>query len=275
MQARYWHDNFLKLQSLFNLEKMKRISPAIFSMLTACSSVVYMPNSHNVPTFSGKKEFQGNASAQISLPVFFLGGLQVQSAYSFTSHIGAIANYSYSQNFFSKYVTGHLGELGIGYYTNSKKNYFGAFLGYGISSFQDDRYEYIYKQFYKSTPPPGLSQETASRVQSDYRSLFLMPSYAVRKKFITLIGSIKISHVDFENTYFGSGKSLAEYRPNSYHFEPAFTIKLDLGHGPFSFIGQVGAHFTNDTSLQAYSNFLFRGSAGFQWKLDLKKKKSD
>jgi hypothetical protein len=248
---------------------MKKIPAVAFLVLTACSSIIYVPNSHNVPAFSSSKEFQGNVSVQVLNPL--LAGLQAQSAYSFTNHIGAIANYSYSRNILQTGINGqgHLGELGIGYYTNNpKQNHFGIFLGYGISSFNASGYEYQYMQYYHSSPPPGLSRESASRALSDYRNLFLMPSYAFRNERLTIIASIKINHIDFENIYSRDNINfLSESKPDSYHFEPAVTFKFGLRSRSFGFIGQVGQHFTNDTSLQDYSNFLFRVSGGFQWTL--------
>jgi hypothetical protein len=252
---------------------LKQFLPFAFLVFSACSSIICVPNSHNVPAFSGSKEFQGNASVQVLNPL--LAGLQAQGAYSFTNHIGAIANYSYSRNILQTAIKGqgHLGELGIGYYTNNpKQNHFGIFLGYGISSFNASGYQYLYTQYYHSSPPPGLSRESASQVLSDYRNLFLMPSYAFRNERLTIIASIKINHIDFENTYSRDNINfLSESKPDSYHFEPAITFKFGLRSRSFGFIGQVGQHFTNDTELQDYSNFLFRVSAGFQWRLALKK----
>lgn len=226
---------------------------------TSCTSI-YLPNVQNVPTFKGAKEFQGNAQAQIFLPPFAYS-FQTQAAYSLTSHIGVMANYAYSRT--TTKGSGHLGEFGVGYYVNLPKNYFGVFLGYGNSSASDVTNNFAFYLF-GNPNPTAVSRENATRLTSRYTSWFLQPSYAFNLNRISLVFSMKASRIDFENAYYGNNFTLLQTNTASFHFEPAGTIKVNLGNGPFNFIGQVGIHLTNDNDTQLITNFA-RIAIGLQW----------
>jgi hypothetical protein len=216
------------------------------------------------PRLLVRRNCRRTRQAQIFIPLFAYS-FQAQSAYSFANHVGTIANYSYFRT--TTKGEGQLGELGIGYYTNPKKAYFGVFLGYGISTAKDDTYHFSFF----GNPNSPVSRYNANRVMSNYTSWFLMPSYAFRFNRLTLVTSLKTSRIDFENTYYGTDFVLLEKNTASYHFEPAITLKVGLGQGPISFIGQTGMHLTNDNEIQLLNNF-GRISVGFQWRLSPKEK---
>ena len=236
---------------------------------TSCTSI-YLPNAQNVPTFKGAKEFHGNAQAQIFLPPF-AHSFQAQGAYSISNHMAIMANYAYSRT--TTKGEGQLGEWGIGYYTSTvDKNYFSAFLGYGFSASKDVTNNFAFFLF-GNPSPNSIIRENATRISSNYTNWFLQPSYGfLFSNRVNLILSIKTSLVNFENTYYGNTFRVQEIHRPSYHFEPSATLKTNLGEGSFTFIGQVGLHYTNDKDTQLLTNF-GRISVGLQWRLGKRKDK--
>ena len=233
-------------------------------VVTSCISI-YFPNSQNLPTFTAAKEFQGSGQAQIFMPPFAYSG-QAQGAYSLTDHLSVMSNYAFARTL--TYGKGQLGELGMGYYTNRNANYFGVFLGYGISSAFDNTNNFLL--IFGNPTPDSITTYNATDVKSNYRSLFLQPSYGIRGHRFSFVFSIKISRIDFDNTYYRNNFYPLESRSISYHFEPATTFKVKLGNSPFSFISQCGIHFTNYDDASFMRNF-GRIAVGLQWSLMPKK----
>ena len=236
----------------------------LMPIITSCTSV-YLPNSQNLPTFTRAKELQGTGQSQIFIPPFAYS-VQAQSAYSLTNHLYLMANYAHALTV--THGKAQLGELGMGYYTNRDANYFGVSLGYGISSASDITTNLFL--IFGNSDPNSVTPFNATNIKSNYRSLFLQPSYEIRKRRFSFVFSMKVSRIDFKNTYYLNDFSPLKSSSLSYHFEPATTFKIKLGDSPFSFIGQIGIHLTNYDDLSFVRNF-GRIAVGLQWNLKPKK----
>jgi hypothetical protein len=224
---------------------MKQLFPLLLVAATSCTSI-YLPNAQNVPTFKGAKEWEATASAQAYMPITTAAAysFQVQGAYSFTKHVGAMANYTYFSR--SSGSAGHLGELGIGYYTNVENIYLGVFLGHGVSSQISDKAVPFYSDAARDRT--AAIRENADTWASRSQNWFLQPSIGIRfsDRFIWLL-SFKMNRVDFESTYYGYNNSfvLQEDYLASYHIEPSSTFKLNFIKPQISLLYQTVVSSTN------------------------------
>lgn len=248
----------------------------LFVLATSCNSI-YLPNAQNVPTFTKAKEFEGNGQLQVYVLPYAYSAV-LQGAYSITNHLGAIGNYSYSRNS-SGQGGAQLGELGIGYYNANQNRNFSVFGGYALSSSSGNVDNFSRFGFAHND---SISSNNANWVESSYRSVFLQPSYTwIVSDGWSLAMSMKVSRINFENTYYGSYYSynnnsyvdftLPEKLSASYHFDTAATLKVKLGEGPMNFVFQGGLHVTNDNYTVSPSNFGWV-SMGLQLKLPIPKK---
>lgn len=92
------------------------VAIALFSLFTGCACY-YAPNMQNVPQFTEEGQVHASASYQLGS---ITEGLNIQAARAFSSKAAIMGNYNfYSDN---DMTTGHMGEIGIGYFKNSTKN---------------------------------------------------------------------------------------------------------------------------------------------------------
>jgi hypothetical protein len=121
------------------------------SSLTGCVHVYYSPNAHNVPLFKKKGEKVLGVAGGSGLDEVD-SGLDIQTAYALTNHLGVMSNYyrasGKSSGEYKEGGHGHLMEVGLGYFTPLyKKAYrFELFGGTGRGKV----YNY-YDEFKKST----------------------------------------------------------------------------------------------------------------------------
>jgi hypothetical protein len=156
---------------------MKKIS---LLLLMACSSctIVYHPNTRNLPMFSGKGEFKGTASVTINEE------WNVQSAYAVSDHVGIMGNGMIFKNRFQgRHSEGAFGELGAGYYVNTKKYYFDVFGGYGIGNRDVD-----YCASFFST--------LQSRTQGVYHRVFIQPGFGFKTSGFESGLAMRISYLN-------------------------------------------------------------------------------
>jgi hypothetical protein len=103
-------------------------------------------------------------------------------------------------------------------------------------------------------------------VWSRYAKIFIQPAYGFPvSELANLVISLKVSRVEFDNTYTDdSGTWRQPYGP-TYHFEPAATYKQNFKGTNFGKFYQFGMHITNDNYLLD-ANY-FRVACGLQWRL--------
>lgn len=115
-----------KLVAAFFSKAKPWVLPFLMLTATACSSV-YLPNARNVPMFSGKKEFQVSVQGQLDLPST-TKGLNVQTAYSLSNHVGDMANYAYASSS-ALQANSYIGEVGLGYFVHQENDvYYDCFV---------------------------------------------------------------------------------------------------------------------------------------------------
>jgi hypothetical protein len=180
---------------------MKRI---YLLFLIACNSctIVYHPNTRNLPMFSGKGEFKGTASVTIN------GDWNVQSAYAVSHHVGIMANgmlFENSQQ--GKHSESAFGELGAGYFLNTKKYYFDVFGGYGIGN-RDVEYH------------AALFSNSQSRTQGVYHRVFLQPGFGFKASGFEAGLALRVSYLDLYGM-----KESSEGQPDQWPYTDKFVFE--------------------------------------------------
>ncbi len=212
----------------------------IFVVCTACSSAYYVPNVRNVPTFTGKKEFQATAGYQLTWPDL-AQGIHLQSAYSFTDHFGVMANYGCAQKKFqNEILTGHIGEIGFGYFENSGKIYYDFFAGYGLGRGRGGEEDTQFGDTFSSV--------VSTRTEAVFSRVFLQPNIAYRTNRITFSFALRMSLIHFNNTttnLLTQDVTYAERQP-VYYFEPTFTM-IGSVNKKIKLLYQIGSNLTGDT----------------------------
>lgn len=219
-----------------------------FLSFMSCNSI-YLPNSQNVPLFEKANDFQITGQGQIYVPSFTYG-FQGQVAYSFSNHIGALANYGITQT--QKSANSQSGEFALGYYNNKiGQDNFSVFIGSGMAS---------------ASATEMASDIEIHHLKSDYKTYFIQPCYGFHQRRSSLSFSMKMLLVDSKDTIYDPNLLPSTSHSLSWHFEPAFTAKVKLGNSPLQFVGQAGLHLTDYQDLSFFRNFA-RLAVGFQWKL--------
>ena len=105
---------------------MPRYIFLMVAVLSGCAPV-YVPNVRNSPMFTKAGEFQ--SIIQIG------NGLEAQSAFAVTEHVGVMSNFSFINRSTNKEETSYhrhrFFEGGLGYYSNQDDSFFEIFAGYG------------------------------------------------------------------------------------------------------------------------------------------------
>lgn len=179
-----------------------------FILMILCSSCagVYVPPARNVPMFTKGGEFNGNVS-------FGTSGLNVQTAYSVTNHLGVMANFQTSTGQGEDMIRTHSsGEIGFGYYQR-RRNIFEIYGGYGIGKGHGNDFDF------------GLSVED-SEVEGQYQRFFLQPSIGFYNSRMEWAFTGRFTGVYFDEVnLFVNGAPQALSKSPRYFFEPSFTLK--------------------------------------------------
>ena len=198
---------------------------ATILLLTGCSRYYYAPNMHNVPLFKDKGEARlaGGVSSGDEI-----SSVEVQAAYSFTDHIGVMANY-FNTNGGGGNNTGKgsLFEGAVGYFGPIKGDFrYEVFVGYGrgkVTSYYDAN---------------GTSKLGIDKV-------FIQPAIGYTRNFLDVAVSAKVAtsnffvkDVDTSNATAMNDMRFIRDNHHSYLFEPALTVrggwkyaKLQLQYG--------------------------------------------
>jgi hypothetical protein len=235
--------------------------------ICASCAVVYVPNSRNAPMLSSKGEIQCSAATGI--------GNNLQTAYAFTDHFGAMANgMNVNNSTFGKHT---YGEVGLGYYQNiktkMKKGYLYAdiFGGYGVGSLN----------VYRDNGPKDLVDK--EWYQGNYQKFFIQPGVAYK---LDQLGAVKLylgivhrfSLVDFSRVNglvapaSNSPASPFTFSKSQVFFhEPSFVFKAIYKNFYLTCQGGVNITFQKTDDLFNYSPLQFSIGAGVL--LNLKKRR--
>jgi hypothetical protein len=224
-------------------------------LLSSCAPV-YIPTKNNVPLFSGKGEFQGFAGVGL--------GLNVQTAYAISDHIGIAANYLHSNN--SEGGSGsttmrehQAGEIAIGYYKNLKSDpdlCFEVFTGYGRGKG-------------KAIDTDGLF--TVDLLATGrYQKFFVQPAIGTNKNRFNWSVSLKCSIVDFTSIkVVNNDEEVMNTTAPKLFLAPAFTCAYRIWPKNLSATLQTGinAHVGSRT---IYDYEFFMLSVGLLYKVSPK-----
>jgi len=229
----------------------------LFLLIAAISGCVpvYVPQRHNVPMHSEKKEFQGS--------VCILQGLNFQAAYSITNHLGLTCNYLYADNKgkdTEEYRTQNAGEFGFGYFNHFKKDWWvEMYAGYGAGNATAFGYDYF------------LFTGDEYSVSGKYQKIYFQPSIGFQGDELISNLSIKCSMIDFTRLKFlvdGVEETLS-VQPKLF-ISPAATIRIPiLGEYLFGTV-QVGLNIATGSE-PAFDYEPIMASAGLQFKITHKK----
>lgn len=226
---------------------MKKLIYISLLAITLYSCVpAYTPNMVNTPLFSSQNE------AQLALGTG-TSGVDLQTGYAPTDHIGVIVNGSFANRSDSINFHKHsFVEFGGGYYSAmGKHGRFEALGGYGLGNV-DARFK------------NGIFD---SRVKTTYTRIFIQPSIGTISdvfeiSFTPRLVFVKVkSPLDTLNTF-----------PTDPFFEPTITMKL--GWKYIKFVTQFGLSFPL-TPYTYYVNEPFLFSIGLIGKIPGKKKESN
>jgi hypothetical protein len=147
--------------------------------VSACAPV-YVPNVRNSPMFTKGGEFQ--ASVQIG------NGIEAQSAYAVSDHMGVMANYLYidatDHDNEDDYLQHRFFEAGVGYFTNKDDSFFEVYGGYGRGKGTTfESYDFFGPQTVAAT--------------GRYQRYFLQPAFGINKESFQFSFAPRISMVDF------------------------------------------------------------------------------
>lgn len=198
--------------------------------LSSCATA-YIANSRNTPMFGEANEFAGSVALS--------SGIDVQTAYSVTDHVGLMANFNTVQQKLTpegkpSFSRNHIfGEGGIGYFARTKKSRFELYGGYGMGS--GTSYESYY--FFHTA-----ATETVTK--GKYARIFVQPSIGTNNKKFNMIFTLRSSFVGFkEYSTEDPAANPKVYKPTGYNImlEPSLTARAHLAGNLRGFV-QLGAN---------------------------------
>ncbi len=207
----------------------------LYFILIACFSFgcasVYVPSVRNVPLFTKRGEFQIQTS--------FGKGANANAAYAVTNHIAISAGAMYANNkviFKKDWRVHQSAEASLGFYGNRKKLAFEVFGGYGVGKgISQEAYSGCFLIFCSSS---------LDIAKSKYNKLFIQPSVGFKIKRIQLIGTMRVTYLNFQTLSVRAYQSQPIESPVKTFFsiEPSFSIKFfpTKKYNPLFIFGQSG-----------------------------------
>ncbi|MCW3071026.1 MAG: hypothetical protein JWO44_916 [Bacteroidetes bacterium] len=205
---------------------MSIVAAGLFS---SCSTNMYVPNTVNAPLLKEKGEIKAS-----------LDESNLQLAVAVTDHVGIIANGFYKTYEGKEYYShsGHMGELGFGYFSPLKNNLvFETYVGGGMGSVSK-----------KVTYTNSDNAEITNSFSAKGARAFIQPGIGYSNKYFDAAFTPRFTFVKytrFSSTGFGEDELSGDYLDKGrilngfYTFaEPAFTVRL--GYKYLKLQGQYG-----------------------------------
>lgn len=216
---------------------MKKIIPLLIGMaFTGCGPVYYVPNTQNVPVMKEKEQtnlsFGLNSSESTD-------GFEFQGAYGLTDKIAMQLNTDWvSSSDESSTGSGHLIELGVGYYKNLSKHF--VFETYGLAGFGSLKYEENYNE--------------PSEIKANFFRVGLQPSISFSSKYFIASLSGRIANLN-HNAVSGNYYDVEYLKANHSHWliEPALTVQAGSENVKLQLQFQLSENLTDPYFNQDYS----------------------
>jgi hypothetical protein len=225
-----------------------RISFFLMLVFFISCAPVYIPNTVNAPLFSGKGEFNLGAHTGTN-------GIDIQTAYAFTDHLGIMINGSFMTNDTSQYGDHHkhtFGELGLGYY-NKLGSVFRVetFAGFGMGRAS------AYDSFFFIVPQAIIADGHYSRI-------FVQTSIGASTDFFDGGLTLRGCYVNFyKYTYGGTDFS---HKDDDFFFEPVLFARI--GWKYIKFQTQFGLSVPMNDNLINYQPFMMSFGLHFNFRPD-------
>jgi len=205
--------------------------------LTGCGAVYYVPNTQNVPVM--KEKGQTNLSIGLNASES-TNGFELQGAYGLTDKFALQLNTDWVNSSESdSNGSGHLIELGAGYYKNLSK-YF-VFETYGLLGFGAMKYEDNYN--------------TSQEIKANFIRIGLQPSISFTSKYFIASLSGRLANLKYNNI---SGNLVADVdylnaNNSSWLAEPALTLQAGFEDVKLLLQYQISYNLTNPDFNQDYN----------------------
>src|SRR4030095_10016249 len=196
-----------------------------FSLIFSSCTTVYVPSEANTPVFKDKYDFRAGLSYGNS-------GLNLQTAFSFTDHLGIIASGSYvnvhssQSSLYQKY-----GEVGFGYFRPPDKKgdlHFEIFSGLGFGEARSTEHGFSIVD--------GSSSAELSE-SGKYYKIFLQPEMAMLYGWVDVAFALRLNYLRFTG-YSDISHPGSKSIPASFGMEPS--VSFIMGDTPFKMKFQIG-----------------------------------
>jgi hypothetical protein len=209
----------------------------ICATLTGCGAVYYVPNTQNVPVM--KEKGQTNLSVGLNSSES-VDGFEFQGAYGLTDKIALQLNGDWvSSSDGESNGSGHILELGAGYYKNFSKHF--VFETYGLMGFGGIKYEDNYN--------------SPQEIKANFIRFGLQPSISFTSKYFIASLSGRLANLKYNNV---SGTLIEDVdylnANNSFWLaEPALTLQAGVENVKLQLQFQYSYNLTDPNFVQDYS----------------------
>lgn len=196
--------------------------------MNGCIHSYYLPNTHNVPLLTEKKDVRISAGTYQGLQT----GFEFQGSYAVTNNIGLMGN-AMAVSGTNSYGDSRIRyfDLGCGYFKPLNSHF--VFETYAVAGFGSARNTF----------------ESGSYNDANFTKLFVQPSIGYKSKFMDLALSFRLASLNFTslvNTGQIGGTDLTDIQfiqnnSNSFLSEPAITVRF--GSDRLKLQGQYGWSF--------------------------------
>jgi len=170
---------------------------ALIVLCTSCESV-YIPSVRNAPLLSRSREFQLSASAG--------NGMNLNTAYAVTNHIGLIGNAMYANDkwqYANSYRIHQSADAGLGYFGSKERISYELYAGAGKG-----------KGYARDISSGFLFLFNSEKISSgSYRKIFMQPTIAFRIKRFQMAVTARVSRLDFRRLTITEVSCLRECKP--------------------------------------------------------------
>jgi hypothetical protein len=201
-----------------------------------CGPVYYVPNTQNVPVI--KEKGQTNITIGLNSSES-TDGFELQGAYGLTDKIALQLNTDWvSASDESSSGSGHLIELGAGYYKNLSKHF--VFETYGLVGFGSLKYEDNY--------------ESPEEINAKFIRLGVQPSISFSSKYFIASLSGRVANLNY-NGVSGNYMDVDYLKANNSHWliEPALTLQAGSENVKLQLQFQISENLTDPYFVQDYS----------------------
>jgi len=201
-----------------------------------CGPVYYVPNTQNIPVM--KEKGQTNLSFGINSSES-TDGFELQGAYGLTDKMALQLNSDWvSSSDESSSGSGHLIELGVGYYKNLSKHF--VFETYGLVGFGSLKYKDTY--------------ESPEEISAKFIRLGVQPSISFTSKYFIASLSGRVANLNY-NSVSGNYIDVDYLKTNNSHWliEPALTVQGGSENVKLQLQFQISENLTDPYFTQDYS----------------------